>query len=284
MSEEKKDFLDDWAARDEAPTAPAPEVVETKSEPGTARDDKGRFAKTEAELKAETPAAQPPPVQVADMGEKPPGETSPPPSAPPAEAKMVPESVLVAVRKDFQKKFDDLTRQLNERAPSAPSPTPQAQKPQPPDMFDDPEGYRNWQESQFEQRLQTQSLNVSETIARQQHGDEKIDTALEALRSAADQAAWQHILKDRHPYGALLKWHEKHQVMSQLEEAGGLEALIAARVAAATAQTPAPTPATQQQPSPTPQQPAPPPSLARGGAGNTAAVEPSEDEDFRAAF
>lgn len=273
------DFLDDFAGD-------VPAVVETpkqtepepKSDTGAARDDKGRFAK--AGEKVGDKPAEPQPEAVAETGDNQQAEPSPALSPPPGEQKAIPESAFVQMRKDFQKKIDALERQLNERAQSA-TPKPPAQEPPPPDMFDDPQGYREWTNSQFEQRLQTSRLDTSEVIARQQFGDEKIDTALEALKSSGDQAAWQRILNEKHPYGALIKWHEKHQVMSQIEEAGGLEALIAAELAKRAPQQPAPG-QVQEQPKPAPV--TPPPSLAKGGAGNTATVEPSEEEDFRSVF
>jgi hypothetical protein len=285
MSEEH-DFLDDVVGDDEVQTAPEPSQTETpkSDQPAQGRDDKGRFAATDkAEETGEQPQTDKPTGHEAEQtGDKPEGGQSAVQPPPPGGQKMVPESAFVGLRKDLQARIDDLQRQLQERATSAP-PTPKADEPPPPDPNEDPIGYQNYRHSEMEKAMQVHGLNISEMIARQQHGDEKIDTALSALKQTQDRAAYQRIMGDRHPYGALLKWHEQHQMLSQIDSAGGLDAFIAAKVAEAKAQS-QPEQPQQQQPA-APQKPAdPPPSLSKGGAGVTVSPSLSDDEEFDAAF
>jgi hypothetical protein len=288
---EARDFLDDFADEGDAQIAPEPKTAETPPEPTqpeAGRDEKGRFKaaadKDEGEGgQPKTPEASEPAKQEAEPGDKPEGEPSPAQTPPPGGQKMVPESAFVGLRKDLQSKIDDLQRQLQERATSAP-PKPTAAEPPPPDPDEDPVGYQNHRYSQLEQAMQAHGLNVSEMIARQQVGDEKVDAAIGALKQSQDKAAWQRIMGDRHPYGALLKWHEQHQTLSQIDAAGGLDAFIAAKLAEAQAQQQPVQPQSAAPAQQQPKAPEPPPSLSRGGAGTTIAPSLSEDEDFTAAF
>lgn len=101
-------------------------------------------------------------------------------------------------------------------------------------------------------------------------------------------AAWSGtLLEHPHPAGEVLKWYKRHSQSRMLEEAGGLEKLIEARVAEALAARGAgaqPAPAMNGQATPAPK-PAVPPSLARGGSGVVDAPDlPNEDDDFKSFF
>lgn len=92
---------------------------------------------------------------------------------------------------------------------------PQEEKPLP-DVFEDPNGYSQAISSQVQKMVQNERLNMSEAIAREKFGDEKVDAARQALMDARDQAAYAQIMQSPMPYAALVKWHEQQTFFKQV--------------------------------------------------------------------
>ena len=79
---------------------------------------------------------------------------------------MVPLAALQEVREQL--------RELKQSMPRTP-PKPA------PDMFEDPEGYRAYQETKLREATTNLRLDISEELARERHGDETVDEAYKAL-------------------------------------------------------------------------------------------------------
>jgi hypothetical protein len=145
----------------------------------------------------------------------------------------------------------------------------------------DPEAF-----AQYIQQTKTNTVfDVSETMAREKHGDEPVNAAMDwALQEAqrSPQFAAEY-LKQKHPIEWAVKQQKRHQFLSEIgDDPEAYRARIIAEHAAAQA------PATQAQPQAAPPQPAAPkptprPSLASaptaGGIQTRPAVAP-----FDAAF
>lgn len=72
-------------------------------------------------------------------------------------------------RQQAEAKAEALKAQLDQFQQS------QRKEEKPPDIYEDPEGYKQHLEGHFEQRMLAQKIEQSEVFARQQHGDELMD-------------------------------------------------------------------------------------------------------------
>lgn len=105
---------------------------------------------------------------------------------------------------ELERRFQEMERQRQMQSQPAPDP------------IDDPKGYTGYLEQQFQTRLLSERLNMSEMMARQSAGDEAVDAALTAIQSAADPSLRDRILQARNPYGELLNWHKRQQAMAEI--------------------------------------------------------------------
>lgn len=95
-------------------------------------------------------------------------------------------------RDRLQGEMAALNKQLEEfkkAPPPAPPAPPQAVAPAPPvrvpNPVEDPEGYANWQEQRFEQRLFNERLNLSERMLRAKVDPADVDAKIAVFRKAA---------------------------------------------------------------------------------------------------
>lgn len=148
-----------------------------------------------------------------------------------------------------------------------------------PDMFDDPEGYQSWTDQQRAADALDAKLNMSEMMAVQEFGQEKVDEAKATVNTFAPHER-QRILASVHPYREAIQMRANADVLGQISEAGGLDKLIESKLAAQNGAT--------AEISDTITQAAagkPPPSLAKGGHNQRGTVqETSEEEEFEAVF
>lgn len=265
MAEKDKagpDFIDSWEANE---TPPA-ETVKEPAQEEAATAPKSETGEPDAQQQAEP--ANP---------EKPAPDQ---PKFPPKEGKEPLTEKEVVALIEMRRKADDAERRADDAERRAQFYEQQqqreAEKPAPPDMLDEPEKFRDWQNRQMQDALLNERMNTTELIARQQHGDAKVDAALAAIRASNDQAARERMLTARNPYGELMKWHVDHAALSEIREAGGIDALIEKRIAERLKTAPA----TQQQAASPPVMT--PPSLAK--AGNNGAKATSSDRQSDAEF
>lgn len=122
---------------------------------------------------------------------------------------MVPLKALHETRDEVRA----LRSQLEALQPQA---QPQVQ--QVPDIFENPEGYAAFLQSQIQSVTLNERLNTSEELVRQTAGDETVNAAQEWGRQmlASNPAFAQAFYQQRNPYGFLVKEHQRFQTVSQL--------------------------------------------------------------------
>lgn len=146
----------------------------------------------EPEAEVTTPEPQPEPeAQVAPEPE------------PTPEAVSAPDMVPAAV-------VGELRREIRELKQAASRP-----EPQPAPEFIDPEGAQFMQQ-QAAQMASNLRLDMSEEMARQQHGDAVVDEAFQALQANAQPAQIQAILSSRSPWIEVVKWHQQAKVAQEI--------------------------------------------------------------------
>lgn len=91
-----------------------------------------------------------------------------------------------------------------------------------PDVIEDPSGFASTIQADFQQKLENERLNMSEAMARQQFGDDKVNVARDALLSAVQSgdatatATYQQIVKMPNPYAELVKWHGQQEFVKRV--------------------------------------------------------------------
>lgn len=146
----------------------------------------------------------------------------------------------------------------------------QRQQPQQeaPDPLDDPHGFAAHQNQQVEQRLTQQRFEISDVIARQQHGSEAVDAAGQwaAEKAKSDPSFALSYMQQQHPIDWIVQQHKRDQMMSDIgTDPDEYVRRRAAELGFIQAPAPNAAPAAPQQPV---AQPAPPRSLAAApGAG-----------------
>lgn len=101
-----------------------------------------------------------------------------------------------------------------------PPPQQQPEQPQRPDIFADPEGWERQTRAEIENSIATRYVNASLADARDEHG-EKFDEAFKAItsldpRNPADQATVVQIYNSPNPGKALMRWHERQQLVREI--------------------------------------------------------------------
>lgn len=178
------------------------------------------------------------------------------------EQKMVPVAALQAERQKSRKYTEHLAQVEQQLAEQRQQFTQlqqwllaqqQAQQPKPqaPDFWEAPENaidYRVQQEvAPIKSLLQRQREEFSMLQAVDKHGQETVDAAFVEMRSrmASDPMSakpdYDRIMSSPHPYGALVDWHKKQQVMAEIgsDPAAYKEKLKAELLAEMQQQTPA---------------------------------------------
>src|SRR5690606_30324013 len=198
---------------------PAP-VVEEGNAPaeqpndGPARDEHGKFAP-----KADAPEAQQPSEPDAAEPETPEGEGGKVPHQALHEARQR-EKEAREEAKEFQRQLHQLQGQmqalLQQRQPQAPQ---QPQKA--PDFWEDPNGFVRHQMTPVQQELQNQREAFSRMMAEDKFGAEAVSGAYQALGMAMQtdpsaQADYQRIMQSPHPYGELVTWHQRRQLLAEV--------------------------------------------------------------------
>ncbi len=197
------------------------------------------------------PAPEPQPEPAAEPAE---GEEQDPPA--PAEGEpLVPRRAYEDERRKRQDhkeraaklegELAEVRRQMEELRKAPPPPQPQYQPPQPIDPAQDPQGFV----SRVQEVVLNERLNTSELLARQAHGAETVDKAIEEFKAAAqaDPSLFPKLYGSPHPYDWMMKQVEKLRVQREIGDDPGayrakLEADIRAKVQAEFAgqQQPAP--------------------------------------------
>lgn len=183
---------DDFLAAIEADNAEEP-VTEAAPEPGV-----------------ETPEAPAEPEALAPAEQQPVNPLTPPVVEHKPEPGFVPISVVLDER-DKRKALEAEVAQF--RAQQQPQTQPQV-----PDMFDDPEGFANYQAGTAHSAALNVKLDMSEEFVRQQKGDEIVDKARDwALEQFQRRPGYQQeVFNQRNPYGYIVQQYEREQIASSV--------------------------------------------------------------------
>lgn len=177
--------------------------------------------------------------------------------------KMVPQEALHAEKqkvKRYTEQVAEFDRKLVEQNATwerrleqiigaiAPQPKPQEQQ-QAPAFWEDPNAFVTSALTPVQQQIKQQQEAFSLTLAEEKHGAETVANAFNALKAAmqtnpAAAGEYQAIMQSRHPYGALVDWHKKHEAAQEIgsDPAAYREKLKAEILAEMQAATPAPAP------------------------------------------
>lgn len=212
------------------------------------------------------------PVEVAgtpEQVETPPAPVEPQPEPPvQEEQRHVPLATFLDQRDELKRYKQELETLRNQpQAPRQPAEIP--------DPLDDPQGYVAHQDRVVEEKLTNQRFEISDMIARQQHGAETVDAAGQwaAEKARTDPTFAVAYMRQAHPIDWIVQQHKQDQLISDI---GGNVDDWFTREAAKRGYAPAPTAAAvpmaaPQQVAPAP--PVPPRSLASvPGAGGVSDV------------
>jgi hypothetical protein len=93
-----------------------------------------------------------------------------------------------------------------------------AKPPEKPDMFADPDGWARAQRAEIEQGIRARNVEASLADAAEEHG-EAFQTAYQSLINAGrsgDRATVQQIWDSPNPGRALMRWHERQSLLSEI--------------------------------------------------------------------
>lgn len=222
----------------ETPTAPESTTDSPAPAEGAQRDEKGRFAaKTEPTPAEPAPAPSGPQSATATTEQQPSGH--------------VPLQALDAERSK-RKALEDQLRDMQQQITRLSQPPQPVEPPPPaPTLWDDPNAFIQSQLTPVQQQLMDTREFVSESLAIQAHGAEKVEAAKKAIEQAAatpeGRATIQKMMQSRHPFDELVKWHDEHSFRAEIgSDPEAYKQRIIAEYLASQQQT------TQPQPTPAP--------------------------------
>ena len=150
--------------------------------------------------------------------------------------KMVPQEALHAEKqkvKRYTEQVADFDRKLGEQNSAwerrfeqligalQPQQKPQEQQQATPDFWVNPTEFVSSALTPVQQQIKQQQEAFSLTLAEDKHGAETVANAFNALKAAmqtnpAAAGEYQAIMQSRHPYGALVDWHKKHEAAQEI--------------------------------------------------------------------
>jgi len=101
----------------------------------------------------------------------------------------------------------------------------QQQAPEVPNPFDDPDGYAAHQTKMVEERLTQERFAMSDMFARQQHGAETVEKAVEwaGARAAADPAFAMSYMQQRNPIDWIVQQHKRDALLTDIGDVSKLD-------------------------------------------------------------
>ncbi len=233
----------------------------------------------------ETPVADEPVQVETRKTEEPQEPVQPAPAEEPQEPVQPtkPENGFVPIaamldERDRRKALEAQLQQFQQQAPR--------QQVEIPDPLDDPQGHYAYLEAQMEQRLAAERFKMSDIMARQAHGAEAVETAVQWAQQKAQQDPMfaASYMREAHPLDWIVQQHKRDSFMSQIGDVSSIDDWIAQEAAkrgyvmqsAPVAAAPVAVP---QAPKPA----APPRSIA-SDASSSAPVAPDVKAEFEAIF
>lgn len=89
-----------------------------------------------------------------------------------------------------------------------------------PDPYDDPNGFAEYQVSLVDERVNTLKFQMSDQMARQVHGPETVDTAVEWAKekAQADPVFAASYMREQNPIDWIVRQHKRDGLLSQIGE------------------------------------------------------------------
>jgi hypothetical protein len=262
---------DDFAAHFEKDVQP-----ETTEGQGQPRDESGRFA-PKADQQPE-PQAQPTPEPAQSA---PAVQAAPAPVAQPEPAKAEPGHVPINALLDEREKRQKLEKRLADLEQ-------QTRQPQNiPSVTDDPEAFAQHQQLLIQQTATNTRFETSELVARQQHGDDPVQKAMDwaMQRSQESPAFAAEYLKQKHPIDWAVRQQKRHALLDDIgDDPEAYRARIIAEFQLRQTQRPACTRSPRHPTQPAAAKPAPRPSLASAPISGRNTDGPRARPRFEAAF
>lgn len=202
--------LDELMSGDGEAVPAATEEQQPQEQAGQPRDENGRFAAT-AEETAPVEGDQPTADQPAETGKGVPVGA--------VQAEREKRQAAQAEAETLRRELAELRGQVTQLSQQRQQPTPQQQQEQTPaSLWDDPDAYLKNQLTPFEQQMADMREFMSESMAVQQHGAEKVAAAKQAIEQAASTPEGAQVIRQlmqsRHPYADLVQWHERQQTLA----------------------------------------------------------------------
>lgn len=152
------------------------------------------------------------PVPVVEEPQPQPEQPQVEPPAPEDQSRHVPLATFLDQR-DEAKRWKQEAEQLRQQMQQRQQPQPEA-----PDPLDDPHGFAAHQNQQVEQRLTQQRFEISDVIARQQHGSEAVEAAGQwaAEKAKADPSFAISYMRQQHPIDWIVQQHKRDTMMTDI--------------------------------------------------------------------
>jgi len=187
----------------------------------------------------ETPE-EPQPVEAPETVEEPTPEPEPAPEPEPQpEAPKEDEqrTIPLATALQWRDEAKELKRWKEQQEAAQKRPDAAA-----PDPFDDPAGFAAYQEQRVEQRLTQERFAMSDTIARQTHGADTVEAAVQWAQERAQQDPMfaGSYMRQPHPIDWIVQQHKRDADLSDYQKD---PVAFARRILEANGQLSAPTPA-----------------------------------------
>lgn len=176
-----------------------------------------------AEVPADPPAQQEPVAE--QVSEPPQGIVA---QQPPAPEPKPDHTVPLPKYLDTRDELKEAKRKLAEYEAR------QQQQPKAPDPIDDPDGYAAYHEQRMSQALTAQKFQMSDVMAKQVHGAEKVEAAQNwaVERAQADPTFAAQYMQEAHPIDWIVRQHQRDAIVSAIPtDVGSLEELIEREVA-----------------------------------------------------
>jgi hypothetical protein len=114
-----------------------------------------------------------------------------------------------------------VVQELREVIRTLKNPAPQTEQPQAqqvPDIFEDPEGFQNYQTQMVQRAIYSERLNISQRFATQQYGAETVQAAMEwgQAKCAADPAFNAAVMSNPDPVGYAVQTYQREQAFGKL--------------------------------------------------------------------
>jgi hypothetical protein len=221
------------------------------------------------------------PVEVEAVTPEPESEPEPAHEVATDPVKDEPRSIPLPTYLDERERRKEAERRLNEFEATR---AERAQNDDMPDPYDDPRGFAEWQDRKTEQRLTAQRFELSDLMAKQQHGTETVEAAATwaTERAKSDPSFAQAYMQQPHPIDWIVREHKRTELLNDIGDVSKLDDWFAREAEKRGFTKSAPNMTAQvvtQQPV---ARPVPPRSIASDAPAPATTADP--DADFTAIF